>query len=94
METSNTEFKNEASAPQYELEVKTMGFVPYEKVKRMLASVEHHFQEEPERLNDLKLSFEYVIASCFPDAYAQMNRMLADAHTMGYISAIREMEQK
>lgn len=75
------------------LELKTMGFVPYEKVKRMLASIEHHFQGDEERLNGLQMSFEYVIASCFPSAFADMKRAIADAHTAGYISAIQEMEQ-
>lgn len=70
--------------------VEKIATVPYDKVKRMLESVEFHFQDEPERLNDLELSFEYLIGSCFPDAMTNVRDAISQAHTNGYIAGLAD----
>lgn len=93
-EVNNPEYKAEVQTTHPQYQIQSLGAVPYEKVQRMLDSVAFHFKDEPERLKDLNLTFEYIIASCFPSAYADMRRSLADAQTMGYIQCLRDLEDK
>jgi len=37
--------------------------------------------------DDVDLSFEFIVASFFPDAYKNMQSLLKDAYTQGYIQA-------
>ena len=43
--------------------------IPFSKLKRMVESIENHFVETPERLDEVELSFEYIIGSCFPNVF-------------------------
>lgn len=40
--------------------------VKLERIKRCVESIEKHFENEPERLQDIEVSFEYIIGSFFP----------------------------
>lgn len=45
---------------------KELDSVKLSRIKAAVASIEKHFEESPERLEDVEVSFEYVIGSFFP----------------------------
>ena len=54
-------------------------------IKSAVASIEKHFQDEPERLDDIEVSFEYVIGSFFPKIWDKIQNSLKEEHTKGFI---------
>lgn len=50
--------------------------IPFLKLKRMVESIENHFVETPERLDEVELSFEYIIGSCFPNVFENIKDAL------------------
>jgi len=42
--------------------------------------------------DDAQLSFEYMVASFYPKAYENMQSLLKDAYTQGYIQAQNELK--
>lgn len=66
--------------------------VPFSKLKRMVESIENHFVESPERLDDVELSFEYIIGSCFPTVLDNIKNALKEEHTKGYIEGLQGRE--
>ena len=66
--------------------------IPFSKLKRMVESIENHFVETPERLDEVELSFEYIIGSCFPNVFENIKDALKQEHTKGYIEGLQERE--
>lgn len=66
--------------------------VPFSKLKRMVESIEHHFVESPERLDEVELTFEYIIGSCFPTVFDNIKEALKEEHTKGYIEGLQAKE--
>ena len=71
-------------------EPKSYGTVKLSKVKAAIAQIEEHYQDCPERLEDVEVTFEYLVGSFFPkiieNIQAEMNRQ----HTAGYLQRIEE----
>jgi hypothetical protein len=63
--------------------------IPFSKLKKMVESIENHFVESPERLDEVELTFEYIIGSCFPDVFNNIKEALKEEHTKGYIEGIK-----
>jgi hypothetical protein len=42
---------------------------------------------------DAEVSFEYVLASCFPTCWNNIQEALAREHTLGYLQAKKEFEE-
>lgn len=59
--------------------------VKLEKIKRMIESVEKHYEADLERIADIDLSFEFVIASLFPDIFKRIEEKINHEHTLGFI---------
>lgn len=55
------------------------------RIKSAVASIEKHFQDEPERLEDVEVSFEYIIGSFFPNIWKKIQDTLKEEHTKGFI---------
>ena len=55
------------------------------RIKSAVASIEKHFQDEPECLEDVEVSFEYVIGSFFPNIWNKIQDTLKEEHTKGFI---------
>lgn len=55
------------------------------RIKSAVASIEKHFQDEPERLEDVEVSFEYIIGSFFPNIWNKIQDTLKEEHTKGFI---------
>lgn len=60
------------------------------RIKSAVASIEKHFQDEPERLEDVEVSFEYVIGSFFPNIWNKIQDTLKEEHTKGFIEGFEE----
>ena len=59
--------------------------VKLSRIKAAVASIEKHFEESPERLEDIEVSFEYVIGSFFPKIWEKIQNTLKEEHTRGFI---------
>lgn len=59
-------------------------------IKAAIESIEKHFQNEPERLEDIDVSFEYIIGSFFPDSWDKIQLALSQEHTKGYIEGYKD----
>lgn len=59
--------------------------VKLSRIKAAVASIEKHFEDSPERLEDVEVSFEYVIGSFFPKIWDRIQKTLSEEHTKGYI---------
>jgi hypothetical protein len=46
----------------------------------------------PERIDDIELSFEFVIGSLFPNVYKNVMDSITDAYTKGYIAGLNDRE--
>lgn len=42
---------------------------------------------------DAEVSFEYILASCFPTCWNNIQEALAREHTLGYLQARKEFEE-
>jgi hypothetical protein len=77
---------------------KTLPNIKLSRIKHIIESVEKHFQEEPDRIEDIELSFEFIIGSLYPDVYKNIMDTLNSEHTRGYIQGYKdakaEMEGK
>lgn len=62
-------------------------------IENAINSMKAHFKDEPERIPDIEISFEYIIASFFPDVWDNIQRALKDEHTKGYIEGLNEQAQ-
>lgn len=64
------------------------------RVEKILESVKKHYQDSPERIDDIELSFEFIIGSLFPDVYNNILEALNREHTLGYMEGLKENESK
>jgi len=64
--------------------------VKLSRIKAAVASIEKHFEESPERLEDIEVSFEYVIGSFFPKIWEKIQKTLSEEHTKGYIAGYND----
>jgi hypothetical protein len=66
------------------------GKVPYTRVKAALTQIEEHYAECPERLEDLNITFEYLVGSFFPKIVENIDKRLNDVYTEGYLQGIKD----
>jgi hypothetical protein len=71
-------------------EPKTYGTVKRSTVKAAIAQIEEHYQECPERLEDVEVTFEYLIGSFFPKIVENINETMNKQYTLGYIQGLRD----
>lgn len=63
---------------------KNIDEVPFRKVEKCLESIRFHFKDEPERLDDVVLTFEYVMASFFPNIFNNVKEAMAQEYIRGF----------
>ena len=68
--------------------------VKLSKIENAIKSIKAHFKDEPERIEDIEVSFEYIIGSFFPDVWNNIQQALKDEHTKGYIEGLNEQIHK
>lgn len=71
-------------------EPKTYGTVKFSTVKAAITQIEEHYQECPERLEDVEVTFEYLIGSFFPKIVENINETINKQYTLGYIQGLRD----
>ena len=71
-------------------EPKTYGTVKLSTVKAAIAQIEEHYQECPERLEDVEVTFEYLIGSFFPKIVENINETMNKQYTLGYIQGLSD----
>ena len=60
--------------------------VKLERIKRCVESIEKHFENEPERLQDIEVSFEYIIGSFFPQIMDNIKTEMTRKYIEGFNS--------
>ena len=60
-----------------------IGTVKIGTIKKMIDSLQKQCRPE-KNVDDIEVTFEYLIASLFPKAYTNMLNLLRDEHTKGY----------
>lgn len=76
-------------------EPKSYGSVKLTSVKAAIKQIEEHYQDCPERLEDVEVTFEYLVGSFFPKIIDNINKRMNDTYTQGYIQGFNEgKEQK
>ena len=74
-------------------EPESYGKVPLSRVKAAIKQVENHYAECPERLEDVELTFEYLVGSFFPKIIENINKKMNEAYTQGYIQGLKEAKE-
>lgn len=76
-------------------EPKSYGSVKLTAVKAAIKQIEEHYQDCPERLEDVEVTFEYLVGSFFPKIIDNINKKMNDTYMQGYIQGFNEgKEQK
>lgn len=76
-------------------EPKSYGSVKLTSVKAAIKQIEEHYQDCPERLEDVEVTFEYLVGSFFPKIIDNVNKKMNDTYMQGYIQGFNEgKEQK
>lgn len=76
-------------------EPKSYGSVKLTSVKAAIKQIEEHYQDCPERLEDVEVTFEYLVGSFFPKIIDNINKKMNDTYMQGYIQGFSEgKEQK
>lgn len=57
-------------------------------LKKLITSVENTCEDK-----DIELSFEYILASCFPTCWNNIQEALSHQYTLGYIQGTKDAEE-
>lgn len=57
-------------------------------LKKLITSVENTCEDK-----DIELSFEYILASCFPTCWNNMQEALSHQYALGYIQGTKDAEE-
>lgn len=68
-----------------------LGTVKLEVVERAINQLKKKYGEQAD---SLEISYEFLVASFFPDAYQKMLDKLKEQYTQGYLDAYKEVNAK
>ena len=71
-------------------EPKSIGAVKLTTVKAAIAQIEEHYQDCPERLEDVEITFEYLVGSFFPKIINNIEAEINRQYTLGYVQGFEE----
>lgn len=66
------------------------GKVKYTQVKAALDQIAEHYQDNPERLDDVDISFEYLVGSFFPTIVKNIQSAMSQQYINGYIQGQKD----
>ena len=69
---------------------KPIDTVKYSHFKKCLTSLERDFEGRPEVLDNIDISFEYVIGSLFPNILSNIENTFAQNYIQGYNKGLSE----
>ena len=62
--------------------------ITFEDIKKLL--IEEHYQDCPERLEDVEVTFEYLVGSFFPKIMDNIKAEINRQYTLGYVQGFEE----
>lgn len=65
--------------------------VPFSRLKRLVETIEHHPQMK-DRLDEVEVSFEFIVGSLFPTIMGNVHDALNKEHMNGYLEGLAEKE--
>jgi hypothetical protein len=71
-------------------EPKSYGSVKLSRVKAAIKQIEEHYQDCPERLEDVEVTFEYLVGSFFPRIIDNINARMNDTYMQGYLQGLND----
>jgi hypothetical protein len=66
------------------------GSVKLSRVKAAIKQIEEHYQDCPERLEDVDVTFEYLVGSFFPKIIDNINLKMNDTYMQGYLQGLAD----
>lgn len=69
------------------------GSVKLSRVKAAIKQIEDHYQDCPERLEDVEVTFEYLVGSFFPRIIDNINTRMNDTYTQGYLQGLKDAKE-
>lgn len=69
---------------------KELDVVKLSRLKKIIDLLERNNKDK----EDFEVAFEYIIASCFPRVWENIQKVLADEHTKGYIEGREDMKNE
>lgn len=66
------------------------GKVKYAQVKAALDQIAEHYQDNPERLDDVDITFEYLVGSFFPTIVKNIQSAMSQQYINGYIQGQKD----
>lgn len=69
------------------------GSVKLTRVKAAIKQIEDHYQDCPERLEDVEVTFEYLVGSFFPRIIDNINTRMNDTYTQGYLQGLQDAKE-
>ena len=74
-------------------EPESYGKVKLSTVKAAIKQIEEHYQDCPERLEDVEITFEYLIGSFFPKIVENIQKEMNKQYTLGYLQRVNEEKE-
>ena len=71
-------------------EPQSYGSVKLSRVKAAIKQIEEHYQDCPERLEDVEVTFEYLVGSFFPRIIDNINSKMNDTYMAGYMQGLED----
>ena len=68
--------------------------IPFSHLKKVVEAIERDHGGNPENLDDVQISFEFLIGSCFPLAFQNVQEALKKAHMDGYRQCLEEHKEE
>jgi hypothetical protein len=72
----------------------TYGTVKLSKVKAAIESLEKQFADKPQILDNLEVTFEYLVGSFFPEIVTNINNEMNRQYTAGYLQRLNEEREE
>ena len=74
-------------------EPESYGKVKLSTVKAAIKQIEEHYKDCPERLEDVEITFEYLVGSFFPKIIENIQKEMNKQYTLGYIQRVNEEKE-
>jgi hypothetical protein len=71
-------------------EPNSYGKVKYGQVKAALNQIAEHYQDDLERLDDVDITFEYLVGSFFPTIIKNIEAAMSQQYINGYIDGQKD----
>ena len=74
-------------------EPQSYGSVPLSRVEAAIKQIKEHYTDCPERLEDVNITFEYLVGSFFPRIIDNINAKMNDTYMAGYLQGLADAKE-